>query len=542
MEEKHRAFWSRLQPRGLQAKMVLLVAGLLAILVALIGYVFSGMLARTLEQDIGEKAMAVARSVASMPEISDLVAAGDPDGRIQVLAEDIRKKTGAGFVVVADRERRRFSHPNPALIGQISASTDSPPVLNEGKSLISTRLGSIGVSIRGKTPVIGKDGDVIGYVSVGYLYSEVQRITQEARRKILPWVFLVILIGVTGAIFLARGFKKAIFGLEPDEIGALFQERNAILESIREGVIALDSRGRVSLFNQAALHNLGMPAATPVAGRDIREVFAETPMQEAFAAGKPQFDRELDVAGQEMIFNIVPISGQGKNTGLVASFRRKDEIDRMARELSRVQEYSEMLRSQTHEYSNKLNLIAGFIQLGATREALELITRESSDYQDLMNFLNEAVPDPVLSAIILGKFCRAQELKIRFRVDPQSHMADVPGWLNREKIVTILGNLLDNAFDAVQQKEEADREVRLSMTDLGRDLVFEVEDAGKGIDPDTAPRIFERGFSTKNLPGRGVGLSLVKDTLADLGGEILLGSSELGGALFTVILPKRSRS
>ena len=542
MKEKTGTFWLQLRPGSLQAKMVLLVAGLLAILVALIGYVFSGMLARTLEQDIGEKAMAVARTVSSMPEISDRVAAGDPEGRIQELAEDIRKKTGASFVVVADRERRRFSHPNPALIGQISASTDSPPVLNEGKSLISTRLGSIGVSIRGKTPVIGKDGAVIGYVSVGYLYSEVQRITQEARLKIIPWVVLVILLGVTGAVFLARGFKKAIFGLEPDEIGALFQERSAILESIREGVIALDGSGRVSLFNQAALHNLGMPAETPVAGRDIREVFAEAPMQEAFATGKPQFDRELDVAGQEMIFNIVPISGQGKPGGLVASFRRKDEIDRMARELSRVQEYSEMLRSQTHEYSNKLNLIAGFIQLGATREALELITRESSDYQDLMNFLNEAVPDPVLSAIILGKFCRAQELKIRFRVDPQSHMADVPGWLNREKIVTILGNLLDNAFDAVQQKEEAGREVRLSMTDLGRDLVFEVEDAGKGIDPETAPRIFERGFSTKNLPGRGVGLSLVKNTLADLGGEILLGSSELGGALFTVILPKRSRS
>lgn len=542
MKEKTATFWLRLRPGNLQAKMVLLVAGLLAILVALIGYVFSGMLADTLEQDIGEKAMAVARTVSSMPEISDLVAAGDPDGRIQVLAEDIRKKTGASFVVVADRQRRRFSHPNPALIGQISASTDSPPVLNEGKSLISTRLGSIGVSIRGKTPVIGRDGAVIGYVSVGYMHSEVQQITQEARLKIIPWVVLVILVGVAGAVFLARSFKKAIFGLEPDEIGALFQERNAILQSIREGVIALDRSGRVSLFNQAALHNLGMPAEAPVAGREIRELFAEAPMQEAFAAGKPQFDRELDVAGQEMIFNIVPISGQGKPGGLVASFRRKDEIDRMARELSRVQEYSEMLRSQTHEYSNKLNLIAGFIQLGATREALELITRESSDYQDLLNFLNEAVPDPVLSAIILGKFCRAQELKIRFQVDPQSHMADVPGWLNREKLVTILGNLLDNAFDAVQQKEEAAREVRLSMTDLGRDLVFEVEDAGKGIDPDTAPRIFERGFSTKDQPGRGVGLSLVKDTLADLGGEILLGSSELGGTLFTVILPKRSRS
>jgi len=542
MVEKEISLWSRLQPRSLQVKMALLVAALLAVLVASIGYVFSTMLASTLEQDIGEKAMSIATTVASMQEIRDLVEAGDPEGRIQVLAEGIRKKTGASFVVVADRERRRFSHPNPALIGAISESTDSPAVLNEGQSLISTRLGSIGVSIRGKTPVVGKDGAIIGYVSVGYLYSEVQRITGEARQKIIPWVVLVILIGVAGAIILARGFKKAIFGLEPDEIGALFQERNAILESIREGVIALDRSGRVSLVNQAALHNLGMPAEAPVAGRDIREVFAEAPLQEAFAAGKPLFDRELDVAGQEMIFNIVPLSGKGKPGGLVASFRRKDEIDRMARELSRVQEYSEMLRSQTHEYSNKLNLIAGFIQLGAGREALELITRESSDYQDLMTFLNEAVPDPAISAIILGKYSRAQELKIRFRVDPQSHMADVPAWLHREKIVTILGNLLDNAFEAVQPLAEAGREVRLSMTDLGRDLVFEVEDAGRGVDAETAPRIFERGFSTKNQAGRGVGLSLVKETIADLGGEILLGTSELGGALFTVVLPKRSRS
>ena len=542
MQEKTGIFWARLQPRSLQAKMVLLVTGLLTVLVALIGYVFSGMIARTLEEDIGEKAMAISRSVASMQEIRDLVAAGDPDGRIQDLAEDIRKKTAASFVVVADRNRRRFSHPNPALIGQISESTDSPPVLLEGKSLISTRLGAIGLSIRGKTPVVSNDETIIGYVSVGFMHSEVKRITQEARRKIVPWVIVVVLIGGAGAIFLARGFKKAIFGLEPDEIGALFTERTAILQSIREGVIALDSTGRVSLFNQAALNNLGMPAEASVAGREIREVFAEAPMQEAFAAETPLFDRELDVAGQEMIFNIVPIAGQGKPGGLVASFRRKDEIDRMARELSRVQEYSEMLRSQTHEYSNKLNLIAGFIQLGATREALELITRESSDYQALLNFLNEAVPDPVLSAIILGKYCRANELKIRFLVDPQSHMADLPDWLNREKVVTILGNLLDNAFEAVHPLAEARREVRLSMTDLGHDLVFEVEDAGKGIDPETAQQIFERGFSTKGQLGRGVGLSLVKSTLADLGGEILLGSSELGGALFTVILPKRNRS
>jgi len=529
-------------PRSLQARMILLVTGLMALLVASIGYVFSGMLVETLEQDIGQKAMAVAKTVASMPEIRDLVAANDPHGRIQELAEDIRKKTGASFIVVADRERRRFSHPTPALIGQISQSTDSPPVLNEGRSLISTRLGSIGVSIRGKTPVFGRDGSIIGYVSVGYLYSKVQQITRDAQQKILPWIFLVLLIGAGGAVILGRGFKKAIFGLEPYAIAAMFQERTAILGSIREGIIALDETGRVSLFNEAALRYLGMPPEAAVAGRDFRELFADAPMREALTTNEPRFDQEIVIGGQEMIFNIIPLASPDTASGVVASFRRKDEIDRLVRELAKVQDYSDMLRAQAHEYSNKLHTIAGLIQLESYDEALELIVRQETSFQNLVALLTRIAPDPILSALIIGKFNHAQEIKVDFVVDPQSGGVELPATLDRNLLVTIIGNLLDNAFEAVREQGQERREVRLSLGETAAEIYFVVEDSGPGVAPEVAGRIFQKGVSTKGNTSRGMGLHLLTQALHELHGSITLGQGRLGGARFAVSIPKDLRS
>jgi len=542
MRQKVGGLLNAIYPRSLQARMILLVTVLMAILVALIGYVFSGMLADTLEQDIGQKAMAISKTVASMPEIPELVATGDPHGRIQQIAEDIREKTGASFIVIADRERRRFSHPDPALIGQVSQSTDSPPVLNEGKSLISTRLGAIGVSIRGKTPVFGNDGSIIGYVSVGYLYSRVQQITRDAQRKILPWIFLVLLIGAGGAILLGKQFKKAIFGLEPYAIADMFQERTAILGSIREGIIALDGTGRVSLFNEAALRYLDMPPEAAVAGRDFREVFAEAPMREALTTTEPMFDHEISVAGQEMVFNIIPLAGPGTPKGVVASFRRKDELDRLTRELAKFQNYSDMLRAQAHEYSNKLHTIAGLIQLESYEEALELIVRQEASFQDLVGLLARIAPDPILSALIIGKFNHAQEIKVDFVIDPESSRADLPEGLDRSLLVTILGNLLDNAFEAVRESGRERREVILSLGASEEDIFFTVEDSGPGIAPEVAGRIFQKGVSTKGSMGRGVGLHLLSQSLQELRGSITLGQGRQGGARFTVTIPKDLRS
>jgi len=239
-----------------------------------------------------------------------------------------------------------------------------------------------------------------------------------------------------------------------------------------------------------------------------------------------------------MILNTVPMLEQGEIIGAVASFRRKDELAIVAKQLSQVKKYSELLRAQTHEYSNKLHTIAGLIQIGHDKEALDLIGRESAGYQGLIAFLAKAVPHPVIAAFIIGKYNHAQELRIKLEIDQESEMRDVPPELNREKLVTILGNLIDNAFDAVL-RTDGERLVRIAMTDAGRDLVFEVEDSGVGIPAETTDKIFNKGFSTNPQEHRGQGLYLVNRALNDLGGQITQADGELGGALFTVFIPKR---
>jgi len=256
------------------------------------------------------------------------------------------------------------------------------------------------------------------------------------------------------------------------------------------------------------------------------------------ASGESSFDSEGEINGQEMIFNLVPIEVEEEPAGLVATFRRKDELDQLARELIQIREYSEMLRVQSHEYSNTLHTIAGLLQLKAYEEALELLLKETSGYQEFIQFLGQAVPHPLLSAIIIGKYNHAREKKVTFEVDRDSSMTDIPEHIDQEALVTIIGNLIDNALDAVRGLGPDKGRVILSMTDLGNDLIFEIEDSGPGIPEEDYDRVFEKGMTSKQGEKRGVGLFLVAERLKELGGVITIGHSDYGGALMTLSIPK----
>jgi sensor histidine kinase regulating citrate/malate metabolism len=348
-----------------------------------------------------------------------------------------------------------------------------------------------------------------------------------------------MVLGVLGAVSISNRFKRAIFDLEPEQIARLFTERETIIDSIREGVVAIDREAKVTVVNRQAIDILGRDSESQVIGRPVREVLPGAKLSRILSGGNQRQDQELEVNGVIMLINTLPMLEKGVIIGAVASFRRRNELDILAKQFSQVKEYSEMLRAQTHEYSNKLHTVAGLIQIGHEKEALELIGRETAGYQGLIAFLAKAVPFPVLAAFILGKYNHAQELRIEFEIDPDSQLTDVPSELSREKLVTILGNLIDNAFDAALQGKRAAK-VKLSMTDVGNDLVFEFEDSGTGIPPERSEQIYEKGFTTKQ-DDRGQGLYLVKKALKDLGGQITLSDSDLGGALFSVFIPKRGR-
>jgi len=525
----------KMLPRSLGTRMLLLMMGLLILLVGATGFIGNQVVTSILNEYIGRAALNVSKTV-SLTGVVQQGLKQLQSQEIQQYAERVRQATGASFVVVGDHEGKRYSHPVPERIGKYMVGGDNEQALVHGQSYISRAVGTLGPSLRGKVPIFSSAGKIIGVVSVGYLIETMRDVIQPYQQRLLLWIFGLFGVGALGTWLIAREVKRSIFGLEPYEIAGLYRERTALLESIREGIIAINEKGEVTVMNQQAAQILGFTPEEAL-GKPIEMMLPETRMLEVLKTGKGEHDQEMLIQEEEVIVNRVPILEQEHVSGVVSSFRRAQDIDRLVQELTSIREYSQALRAQTHEYSNKLHTLAGLIQIGATKEALELIGRESSGYNALLRQLSDQIQDPFLSAIIVGKYHRAMELKTQLELDPESWMSNIGHSSRSEKIVTILGNLIENALEA-SASEEGQKKVSLSMTDVGNELIFEVEDSGSGISEEQQKTIFDEGFSTKTGTGRGIGLQLVQKNLIQLDGHLTIGESSLGGARFTAYIPK----
>jgi len=491
-------------------------------------------LADSLEEQMALRALQLASMIAQTPSIRETVAAND-SAATQRITSELRDATDASFISIGNAQGIRLAHPLPDRIGKPMVGGDNAEVLEQGHTIISQAVGSMGPSIRGKAPVFNDLGEVVGVVSIGYLTQEIDDTVLAYQRVVVLATLVLLVLSVLIASWIARRFRAAIFDLEPHEIASLFEERNATLESIREGIIAINAEGLITTCNRAAIETLGLDQN--LIGRPVREVLPDSRLPDLLESGEPEFDTEMVIGGRSLIINRIPILVKGRLTGVVSSFRVRDELAMVSRQLTRIRQYAETLRSQAHEYANKLHTIAGLIQLDKSDEALELIGQETRDHQAMLRWLVDSVDDPIVSGCLLGKFNRAHELGLQLVIDPDSHLGPLPAHITPERLVTLIGNLLDNAFDATLSAKG--RSVFLSMTDIGRDLIFEVEDQGAGIAQEDMQRVFERGFSRK-AEGRGIGLHLVKEGVSQLGGEIVVENIEGGGARFTLYLPKET--
>ncbi|PGY08412.1 sensor histidine kinase [Bacillus sp. AFS031507] len=512
------------------------------ILILLIGGIFEitfkNIMESNLKHEKGTKALSVAQSISNMPDIQKAFSSSDPAASIQPIAEKIRKQVGAEFIVIGNRKEIRYSHPDPNRLGQKMVGGDNDRVF-KGESVISESIGTLGPSLRGKAPIFN-DGEVIGVVSVGYLQTDIDKEVSKIRRKIFMVTMIILLGGLQAALLISLNIKRAIFGLEPKEIAWMYQEKHAILESIHEGIIAVDTNGRITVVNETAHKFLNVPKEVLLRGKRIEDVLENTYLYEVVRTGLAEYDREFAIFGEVFLVNRIPIfNKKGEVIGAVASFRNKSELSNLIQELSHVKAYAEGLRAQTHEYSNRLYTLLGLIQLGSYKEAIDFISREVDVAQGFISFLMKEIPDPIIAGFILGKVSLSSELKINFTIDRESSFMDVPAEISRDTLVTIIGNLVNNAFDAVRENGKEEKRVSLFLTDLGKELIIEIEDNGKGIDPILSEQIFQDGFSTKNRQSNaGIGLSLVKKAIKDLGGYITFSSNEGAGTIFTVAIPK----
>ncbi len=536
--------WQRYSKLKLKTRMILVLGLVSALQTALIGGFAGYYLSDALYDEIGQRALMVSRTVAALPSVIEGVKSRDSD-RLLALSARLTATNEALFIVIGDHQGIRLAHPDVSRVGASMADDDGDlglEALQEGHGYISRAMGSLGLSMRGKAPIRddlnGEDGNIIGIVSVGYSLAQVQSTIQRYNAVLYSVMGLMLLGSVAAAIVIAGRFKRAIFGLEPEEIAALFQERNATLESVREGIIAVDRNGIITTFNRTAIQTLGLEPSTALAGQPIEAILPENDLMSVLRTGESAFDLEVWLRGRQMIVNRLPVRQGDAIIGVVASFRLRDELDQVSQQLTRIQQYAETLRSQTHEYSNKLHTIAGLIQIGAAEQALALISSEVTDHQALIHLLLDAVPDPVLAGCLLGKYNRAREMGLRLVIDPDSQMAQLPPELPKEQLVSALGNLIDNALEATLHHHGAEGLVHLSMTDLGHDLIFEVEDQGPGIPANQHERIFERGVSSKTESDHGIGLYLVRQFVSRCGGSVTVENLQPEGSRFTLYIPK----
>ncbi|MCG7334974.1 sensor histidine kinase [Sporosarcina sp. ACRSM] len=528
-----------MKPVTLQSRIFSYGALFVSLIAIIIGLSFYYTMSQGIEQQIGERALSIAMTTADRPDIRAGFEHDNPTEALQPIAEAIRLKTGAEYVVIGNDEGIRYAHPLLERIGKKMVGDDNERALILGESYISEATGSLGPALRGKAPVFNEQEQIIGVVSVGFLTADISSAFFQYADNILYIVLIAIILGVIGSSILARNIKKELFDLEPAEIANLFTGRNALIESVREGIIMVDAEGLITTVNAAAYEALSFPRQTELIGRSIRDILPNTLLPNVLETGERHLDRPMEIHGKKVIVNRIPIRVGDQIVGAVSTFRLQSDIDQLAMELSQVKRYTEALRAQTHEYNNFLYTISGLIQLHSYEEALHLIHDETSEHQSLIQFVTKRLRDPFLGGIVIGFFNRAKELKVRFLLDEDSSLQELPEHLEKNHFVSIIGNLVTNAFEAVEPFPAERRMVRIFISDNGEEILLEVEDSGLGVASDVLDALFQEKISTKDYEDRGYGLLKVAENVKDLGGSITLEKGDLGGALFIISIPKR---
>ncbi|GGN69864.1 ATP-binding protein [Nocardia rhizosphaerihabitans] len=565
----------RLFPRGvrLRTQIVLLQVALVALTLGLAFGVFAYLSDQRLTAEYGQRALAIARTVASDPVVRAEVAryaalpltpgpalrAELADGELEQTAEAARQRTDALFVVITDDAGLRLAHPDPARLGE-KVSTDPSQALG-GAEVVISEHGTLGDSVRAKVPVREPGSEqVVGEVSVGISTEAVGEQLTRDLSKAGVLVLGALFAGIAGSVLLARRWHGLTLGLQPAELAELVREQDVVLHGIGVGVVAVDDRWRTTVINDEARTLLGIEGDS---GRPVETIGLTPRVLAAFRAADGQ-PVQAAVGDRIVVVTARTVTRDGRSLGAVLDVRDRTDVESLTRQLDAVQSMSTVLRAQRHEFANRLHLLSGLLHGDRPGEAARYIDEllGSGPLGAAMPGI-DAVRDPYLQAFLAAKAAHARENGVQLRLGPST-------WVDANlaapvDVTTVLGNLLDNAIDAVRRAAEARRGssaqpdgesidlaatsvavVEVELVQEGSTLHITVADSGGGVAPELVDAVFADGVSTKpgvGVPGgRGVGLALSRQVARALGGDVWLASAgmpdgELTGAEFIARLP-----
>lgn len=552
----------RTRPRSLAGQLFAMQVVLIAAVVAgcaVFAYVSGSAQA---EQTAARQVRAAALAVADSPSVREAIRTPDPSAVLQPYAERVRRDTGIAFITIMDTDRKRWTHPDTAQIGETFLGHTEEALA--GATFTETYTGTLGPSIRVVTPV--RDGEeIIGLVSAGIT---VDRVSSQVREQLGALALAAggaLALGGIGTYVVNARLRRHTHGMNAAELSRLHDYHQATLHAVREGLLMLDGQRRIALINDAGRELLGLGPEAETVGRTVAELDLPAPLTGALLASEARVDELHLTAERVVVVNTRPVVG-GERRGTVVTLRDHTELQALTGELDSERGFTQALRSQAHEAANRLHTVVSLIELGRVAEAVEFATAELELAQVLTDRVVGAVEEPVLAALLLGKAAQANERGVELELAEDSLIDDgaLPPSPTRRDLVTILGNLIDNAVEAASEGSQA-REgapgsqdaavpaqrgaaqrggrARVTVTALadGRELLLRVSDTGAGIDPEKADEVFRRGWSTHGA-GRGLGLALVRQAAHRNGGSVELDRAPEGGARFTVRLPLGDRT
>jgi two-component system, CitB family, sensor kinase len=523
----------RLHSTSLASRILMAVLGIIVVTMAIGLGLYVSLARSTADANARERASDIAAAVGDMSVVASALAAGDPQGTIRTVADKVVRDTGAAYVVVIGANGLRYSHPNPALIGQRIAE---PVVALDGHIHTGVDNGSLGRSANARAPIRDAAGKPIGEVSVGILETEVAARLNQVVEYVILYSLLALAFGVVASLILARAIKRATFGLEPAEIVALVQEREAMLHGIREGVIGFDPQGRMNVVNDEARRLLGLTGAT--IGEQLDELVSPGRLHEILSGAVTGTDAVAVTDENLLVVNRMPVTVAGLNAGWVVTIRDRTEMEALLRQLDSVESITTALRAQEHEFANRLHALSVLLELGEIDEATAYAGQLTAQATLVTDDVRARIGSPVVAALLLAKMTVAAERGVEVRLHPDSRM--LSGSRDHTAVLTVLGNLVDNAVDAVASGpgERRPQQVVVQLVGTEHEVSLSVWDNGPGIPPDRLEQVFVDGYSTKAPRGglhRGVGLALVHRLVARAGGSIVVTSQQ--GARFDVRLP-----
>lgn len=523
-----------LQRVSIKWKIAIFSIGIVLFCVMIGEILFIGTLQRIADDGLGQQLLTTARTVAQIPTIINQLENSHTNEQIGHMVEDIQVVNGVDYIVVMDMHRKILTDPLHQTIGTTSQTADEGSAFAEHTYLSKAR-GGLGVAMRAFVPIMNNSNSTqVGVVLVGKVLPSLWKTVLTNRTQILITLLLSSFFGVLGSFFLARQMKKEMFDMEPVEIARSLLERTATVNAMHEGIIAVDTRGWITVINDKSKEILGIETRD-LNGTPIGETGIDERIIDILKFPEDLYNQELHVGNVTILYSRVAVRLEGNVVGAIMIFQDRTDVAKLAEELTGVRAFVDALRVQNHEFLNKLHTIGGLVELDDREKVLEYIWEITEQREELTRFLSSRLHDLHITGLLLAKVNRGYELGVDVMIDQNSRLSQLPNALDQHDLVAVVGNLMENAFDALKDTER--KQLFLKLYQDEQTFTLMVQDNGCGISEDVWDQMFVRGFTTKSGAAHGYGMSLVKSIVDRSMGQIDIDSQLGKGTRITITIP-----